>query len=542
MMRLPFRQRKLGTTRSSPEGEEIRPPVADPATRHSAGPRTWIGFGALCLGMFMAILDIQVVATSLPDIQASLHIPPTRMSWIQTAYLIAEVIAIPLTGWFTRVLTMRGLFVLSTAVFTLASLGCALSTSFAELVPYRIIQGFAAGTIIPTVFTAVFLLFPFRLQGLATTLAGVVAVLSPTLGPVVGGWITETYNWHWLFLINLAPGALVTGLAFRLLPAEKPDFAFALTLDWLGLMLLAAALATLEIVLKEAPGIGWQSAPIMALSAFCLLTAAGFIRRTWRAPHPVVDLTSFADRDFAVGCALSFVLGMGLYGSVYLMPVFLSYVRQHGALDIGLVMLVTGGTQLLIAPLAAALERRSDARLLTACGFALFAAGMGASYFATPTTDFDGMFWPQVVRGSAIMFCLLPPTRLALGHLSSDRLPGASGLFNLMRNLGGAIGIALIDTVIWGRVPAHIERLVARLMAGDAETARFVGLPLDRFHGQPIGPIDEPTRDIIQPLVEQAGLAAAIDEAWLMLAAASVAGLLFLPLARRRGRPTPPIV
>src|SRR5471032_1552127 len=156
---------------------------------------TWFGFALMCLGMFMAILDIQVVATSLPTIQNALAISPDAMSWIQTAYLIAEVIAIPLTGWLTRVLTLRWLFVIATTIFTLASIGCALSGSFLTLVGFRVLQGFAGGTLIPAVFSGVFLLFPIRLLPLATTMAGIMAVLAPTIGLVIGASITETYSW-----------------------------------------------------------------------------------------------------------------------------------------------------------------------------------------------------------------------------------------------------------------------------------------------------------------------------------------------------------
>jgi DHA2 family multidrug resistance protein len=169
---------------------------------------TWSGFVLMCLGMFMAILDIQVVATSLPTIQDAFAISRDAMSWIQTAYLIAEIIAIPLTGWLTRVLTLRWLFVIAISLFTVASVACAFSGSFATLVSFRVLQGFAGGTLIPVVFSAVFLLFPIRLHPIATSMAGVIAVLAPTIGPVVGGWITETYSWHWLFLINVAPGIL----------------------------------------------------------------------------------------------------------------------------------------------------------------------------------------------------------------------------------------------------------------------------------------------------------------------------------------------
>ena len=176
-----------------------------------------------------------------------------------------------------------------------------------------------------------------------------------------------------------------------------------------------------------------------------------FAIRTLKAVQPVVELTTLKVRPFSIGCALSFCLGVGLFGAVYLMPVFLAYVRQHDALQIGSIMLVTGAAQLVAAPIAGALESRLDPRWLSAFGFSLFAIGLGMSAFESRTADFDEMFWPQVLRGFAAMFCLLPPTRLALETLPHKQVPDASGLFNMMRNLGGAVGIALIDTILYGR-------------------------------------------------------------------------------------------
>jgi DHA2 family multidrug resistance protein len=482
--------------------------------------------------MFMAILDVQVVATSLPAIQGALGIQPDQMSWVQTAYLVAEVIAIPLTGMLTRALSMRRLFVLAIAIFTLASFGCAMSARFGTLVSWRGLQGFSGGTLIPAVFSAVFLLFPVRRQGVATMLAGVLAVLAPTIGPIVGGWITNTFSWNWLFLINIVPGIVSAMVAVCLLPRTSMRPREVGTLDVPSLAMMAIALASLEVALKEAPERGWTSGLVLGLLALSVASGAGFALRTLRAGHPVVDLGSFADRDFTIGCILSFVLGIGLFGSVYLMPVYLAFVRYHDALEIGTIMLVTGVAQLLSAPIAVALEQRLDARWLTAAGFALFAAGLGMSAAQTPRTDYDGMFWPQIIRGVAIMFCLLPPTRLALGRVEKDRVADASGLFNLMRNLGGAIGIALIDSVIYSRSSIHGQEIVDRLRAGDIETAKFIGLSLNAFAARPSGPPSEAVQAVLRPMIERAALTQAINEAWAMVAVLTVAALICVPFAR----------
>jgi DHA2 family multidrug resistance protein len=511
------------------------PVLAEPLPAERVAPAVWAGFSIMCVGMFMAILDIQVVATSLPAIRSALGIRPDEMSWVQTAYLTAEVIAIPLTGFLTRVLSMRWLFVAAVGTFTAASIGCAGSGSFGALIGWRILQGFSGGTLIPAVFSAVFLLFPIRSQGLATTLAGVLAVLAPTLGPVVGGWITETYSWPWLFLINVGPGLVATFTAGFLLPTEELDLSHARGLDWPSLALVASALAALEIGLKEAPERGWTSPLSLGLLALAAAAGAAFAWRTLRAARPIVDLRSFADRRFAIGCFLSFVLGIGLFGSVYLMPVFLAFVRGHGSLGIGEIMLVTGIAQLVSAPFAVALERRAEARLLTAFGFAVFSVGLALSAFQTIDTDFREMLWPQLLRGGAIMLCLLPPTRLALGHLPPERVPDASGLFNLMRNLGGAIGIALIDTVLYGRAPILGERLAARLEAGDAAAAATIGLAPELLLERP-AEIDPETEALLRSLVEKAGFAEAVNEAWALTAVLAALGLLMVAcMPRARG-------
>ncbi len=488
----------------------------------------------MCLGMFMAVLDIQIVASSLPDIQAGLAIPLDRLSWIQTAYLIAEIIAIPLTGWLTELLSLRVLFLAAVAGFTLASAGCAASGGFAVLIVFRIIQGFCGGAMIPAVFTAVFSLFPQRLHVRATAIAGIVAMIAPTLGPTLGGYITETYSWPFLFLINLGPGLLAFVAATAALRTAAGDRSALGRLDLVALALLALALATLELVLKEAPRRGWSDPVSLALLGVCLASGVAAIRRCLARRRPLVDLAALRDPGFAAGCFYSFVLGGGLYGSVYLLPLFLGYVRQHSAIEIGVVMIVTGAAQLAAAPVAAVLETRVDARLMTGCGYALFALGLLANGFATPETDFAGLFWPQILRGIGVMLCVLPTTSVALEGRQGAALADASGLFNLMRNLGGAVWIALIDTILETRTPSHVAALVARLQAGDVEAARFVGLPLERFHDLPLGPIDAATKEFIQPLVERAAATAGFNEAFLALGAFFLVSLAALPWLRPR--------
>jgi len=494
----------------------------------------WLGFAAMCLGMFMAVLDIQVVASSLTAIQAALHIPLDQLGWIQTAYLMAEVVAIPLTGILTRALSLRMLFALATMGFVAASLGCAMSPSFEFLITARVVQGFFGGMLIPSVFTAVFVLIPRPHQVLATTMAGVAALLAPTLGPLLGGWLTQTQSWHWIFLINIVPGIAVVLVVLTALKREKSDIAALRRLDYLTLILFALFLAALQWLLSEAPRQHWQGMTAIGLMGFCALTCGWGIHRALSVAHPFVHLRRFRNRGFALGCGLSFVLGVGLYGSVYLLSLFLGLVRGHGPLAIGMILTVTGAAQLITAPLAAWAETRADARMLTALGFALFGAGLVANGFSTITSDFDALFWPQVMRGLAILFCLLPATRLALDIWPQDQVAEASGLFNLMRNLGGAIGIAAIDTILNERTPGHVASLVARLQAGDPKAAALAGLPVQLFHNRPMGPVDPVTQALIEPMVRRAGLTQSCNEAWWILGGLFLLSLLLLPAMRRQ--------
>jgi DHA2 family multidrug resistance protein len=491
------------------------------------------GFAAMCLGMFMAILDIQVVVTSLAVIQAALDIGADRMSWIQTAYLISEIIAIPLTGLFIRTLGLKRTFIIALSVFTLASIACAVSFDFLSLIAARVIQGFAGGVLIPLVFAAIFLLFPRQNHPLATTLAGIVAVLAPTLGPIVGGWITETTSWHWLFLINVLPGLIAIAIAFGSFGPEITDIAGLKRIDWLSLICLALALAAFEIALKQAPNDGWTSGTVMGLLGATVILGAAFVQRALTHANAPVDIALLGRRNFAAGCVLSFALGMSLFGMVYLMPVFLSFVRGHGPLRIGEIMLVTGAAQLLMAPLAVQLEKSVDARWLTVVGFTVFAIGLALSTQQSADTDYNEMFWPQVIRGASVMICLLAPTRIALGNLDHRAIGDGSSLFNMMRNLGGAIGISLIDTLMFTRGPNYAEDLTDKLKAGDPQTLDLFGLtPADIQGG-----LDSMRLLDLMPDLEKQSLVMAINDAWMLLAAVAVVGLVALLFVRKEERP-----
>jgi len=481
----------------------------------------WLGYGALCVGMFMAILDIQVVVTSLAVIEDALKIGADRMSWVQTTYLIAEIISIPLTGLLIRIFTIRWLFAGAIFTFTLASIGCAFSYDFLSLIVFRVLQGFAGGVLIPLVFAAIFLLFGKGLkQTIATTVGGLLAVLAPTLGPLTGGWITESYTWHWLFLINVVPGIVTLVIGVLCLPQNDTRLSLFKTLDWISLVYVAVGLAALLIGLKEAPDQGWLAPQVSG----CFMIFAVLMFFAIRRPTSAISFSLLRDRNLAFGCILSFILGIGLFGSVYLLPLFLAFVHGMGPFQIGLVILVTGIAQLVTAPVIVQIDRYVDARLLSAVGFGAFAIGLLMSGFQTIATGYDEMFWPQVVRGAFVALCILPPIRFALGFIPRENIADASGLFNLSRNLGGAIGIALIDTIVFSRGPEHADRIMELIKLDPAKAASVLGLTVDELPDpqDPMGLMG------IMDIVQQASITLAINEAWLIMGLITATALVVL--------------
>jgi MFS transporter, DHA2 family, multidrug resistance protein len=478
----------------------------------------WLGFIALSIGMFMAILDIQVVVTSLKTIEEALKIGPDYMSWIQTAYIIAEVIAIPVTALLTRVFSMRWLFVGALGTFTLASIGCAFSTGFGDLLAWRVLQGFAGGVLIPLVFSAIFLLFPKGLeQTFATAIGGFLAVLAPAFGPIIGGWLTEHYSWHWLFLINVGPGCIAGLMGLVFLPRVAKQLRILQQLDWLSLLSFGISLALLIIGLKEAPKNGWLSPVVIG----CFVASVACLWWAVKRPQPAILFHLLRDRPLAYGCGLSFLVGFLLFSCVYILPVYLGFVQGMGPLAIGFVVLTMGLTQLAAAPITVLSDRFFDARVLTAIGFVVFAAGFASNAFLTVTTTPDQLFWPQVLRGASIALCILPPIRIALGLLPIDKVSDASGLFNLVRNIGGVIGIAIMDTVMFSRAPEHAERLMELARSSPAAVAPVLGVTVEEIPD----PDDAMGIFALADLAQAAGLTQAINECWWMLAALSLCAL-----------------
>ncbi len=502
-------------------------------------PRDWVGFLAMVLGMFMAILDIQIVASSIAQIQAGISASADEISWVQTAYLVAEVVMIPLSGWLARVVSTRYLFFASCVTFTVASAACAFSWSIESMIVFRAIQGFLGGAMIPTVFATTYMIFPPRQQATLSVVIGLVATMAPTLGPTLGGWLTEAWSWHWLFLINVVPGVIVASVVITCGRKDKPKLEMLKGFDMAGIALVALFLGALQYVLEEGPTDDWfDDRRILVGSLISAVAGVVFIWRELTAEHPVVDLRAFSDRNFMVGCLYSFIIGIGLYGSVYIIPLYLGRVRGYSSLEIGITMMVTGLFQLVSAPLAGNLAKHMDLRYMLGIGLALFGGGLWLNSALTSQWGYWEMFLPQAVRGLSLMFCFVPINAVALGHLPPQKVQNASGLYNLMRNLGGAIGLATINTALSHRLDLHMLRLSESLTASrgivvatlDGLTAKF----------EPIMGVgaEQAALKVLWQITRREATTMAFADVLMGVATVFACGVLLLPLLQKVRHPS----
>ena len=451
---------------------------------HHMSSGQWIGFFAMVFGIFMAILDIQIVASSLEQIQAGLSATQDEITWVQTAYLVAEVVIIPLSGWLARAFSTRYLFVLSCGGFTLMSLCCALAWNLPSMVVFRAFQGLFGGAMIPTVFAVIYTLFPPKLQPAMVIVVGMVVTVAPTAGPVLGGYLTEVLSWKALFLINLAPGFLVCLVSWLFVRVDEPELELLDRIDFLGIVYIVIFLGSLQFVLEEGVKEEWfESREIVFFTIVAVAAGFAMFYRELTIDHPIIDLWAFRNRNFAVGCVFSFVLGIGLFTLLFLMPVYLATVKGLNSLQIGQYIMVTGMFQLLSAFVAGPLAKVMDSRLMLAMGLSGFALGSWMNGNLTHDAGYWEFFWPQAIRGFAMMFCFLPINSLALGTLPAEEVKNASGLYNLMRNLGGAIGLAVANTLMIQLNKQNYAVLREAVTPGSPQAQAFLGGLRERMAG-----------------------------------------------------------
>lgn len=427
------------------------------ATADSAVPlRHWLAVLGGVLGAFMAVLNIQIVNASLADIQGALGATLDEGSWISTAYLIAEIVVIPLTGWLSLVFSLKRYILASVLLFVGFSIACAFAENLESMIILRALSGFFGGALIPVAFTIILTLLPPAKRMIGFALFGLTATQAPSIGPTLGGWLTETYGWEYIFYLQIVPGSLMFAALWRGLAPAPMRLDLLRKGDWFGIGCMAVGLAALEIMLEEGNREDWfESEFILRCALVAGVFLILFLATQLRRAEPFIDLRLFADRNFAVGSTINTILGLGLFGTVYLIPRYLSQIQGYSAFQIGEAMMWLGLPQLLMVPVVLRLSAKVDGRILVAIGCLLFAASCFYNIYMTADSAYDQMKWSNIIRAVGLPFIMQAVSDIAMARIGTAQAGSASGLFNVMRNLGGAVGIALLATFLTVREHFH---------------------------------------------------------------------------------------
>lgn len=444
--------------------------------------RNWLAVLGGVLGAFMAVLNIQVVNASLADIQGALGASLDEGSWISTAYLIAEIIVIPLTGWLSMVFGFKRYLLANVVMFVAFMIACAFAWNLQAMIAFRALGGFFGGALIPVAFTIILTKLPPSKQMIGFALFGLTATQAPSVGPTLGGWLSDNYGWQYIFYIQIIPGTLMFLMLARGLDNEPMQLGSLRKGDWLGIGLMAVGLAALELMLEEGNREDWFESEFIVRSAWiAAIFLALFVALQLARKEPLVNLRLFADRNFALGSAINTILGIGLFGSVFLVPRYLAQIQAFSPFQIGEAMMWLGLPQLLVVPIVLRLSSRLDSRILIGIGCLVFAASCFMNIHMTADSAFDQMKWSNIVRGLGMPFIMQPVSGVAMASISRSQAGSASGLFNVVRNLGGAVGIAMVGEVLALREHFHSNLISEHLSALDPFTQDRVATLVRQF-------------------------------------------------------------
>ncbi|HVZ07113.1 MDR family MFS transporter [Rhodopila sp.] len=450
--------------------------VTAAATPDRAGTiRTWVAVGGATLGAFMAVLNILIVNASLADIQGAIGAGADDGAWISTAYLVAEIVVIPLTGFLAQVFSLRRYLLTNAILFLVFSIACAYAQNLGQMIVLRAIQGFSGGVLIPLAFLIIITFLPRPKQPVGLALFSLSATFAPAIGPTIGGYLTELYSWKSIFYINLVPGLLMVGMLWATLDKAPMRLSLLRQGDWAGIATMAIGLGTLQTVLEEGNKEDWFGSPfIVKLSIIAGVSLAAFIVIELIVARPLLNLRLIARRNFGFGLIANTLLGISLYGSAYILPQYLARVQGYNSLQIGWVLAWMGLPQLLLIPLVPKLMRWIDARLLVAAGLGLFAVSNFMNIHLTADSGADQLLVPNLVRALGQALAFSPLSALATAGIEAAQAGSASALFNMTRNLGGAFGIAMLQTFLTQREQFHSNILTYNISLFDQETRQRI--------------------------------------------------------------------
>jgi MFS transporter, DHA2 family, multidrug resistance protein len=450
--------------------------------------KTWIAVGGALIGAFMAVLNIQITNASLPYIEGGIGTGGINGAWVITAYLIGEIIVIPMTDFLSRVFSLRRYLIANTILFLIFSAACGQATSLPEMIVLRALQGFSGGVLIPLAFTIIVAMLPASKRSVGLAGFAITATFAPAIGPTIGGWLTDNYGWPTIFYINLVPGSVMLAALIHGLPRAPMQLNLLRHGDWLGVALMAVGLATLQTVLDEGTVFDWFGSPfIVKLSLLAGVTLTAFIAVELLVKEPLVQLRLLTRRNFGFGTLGNFLVGFALYGSAYLLPQYLSVSQGFDAEQIGMVMAWTGLPQLIVIPFVPFMMRHIDPRLLVGTGLIVFAASCFMNLYLDGDYAAPQLLVPDVTRALGQAIVMTPLSAIAMVGISRAEAGGASGLFNMLRNLGGAIGTSALETFFTRREDYHSFIINANVSLSRPATQRRLADLQQYFirHGTP---------------------------------------------------------
>ena len=464
----------------------VLPASAAPATLDEVSLKTWVAVIGSTIGAFLAILNIQVVGASLADIQGGIGAGIDDGGWITTSYLIAEIIVIPLSGWLASVFSLRSYLLTSTALFLVLTAACAFARTLPQMIAIRAAQGFAGGVLIPLAFTIIMTKLPRSKHPIGLAIYSVAVVFAPSIGPALGGYFSDNFGWQSIFFLSLAPGVLMIGMLWYALEPSARQLHLLAKGDWLGMLTMALGLGCLETVLEEGNRNDWFGSPfIVRLAVVAVLSLAAFVCLELKRPAPLLNLRLLTRRNFGLGTCANFVFGFSMFGWIYLIPQYLSRMQGYSSQQIGGVMIWLGLPQLLLIPFIPKVLRHVQARVLVIVGYSLFIGGSLLAMFLSDNFSGPQFLGSSLVRAFAQAMTMAPLSAIAIAGIEPQFAGSASALFNATRNMGGAVGIALLQTILTKREQFHSDVLSSQVSLLGAATRQRLGQLTDYFmaHG-----------------------------------------------------------
>tara|TARA_R110000787_G_scaffold38998_11_gene97885 strand:+ start:4477 stop:6069 length:1593 start_codon:yes stop_codon:yes gene_type:complete len=530
----------MSSTSAAVDTAEAVPTSNQDADHVSAS--TWLTVFGGVLGAFIAVLNIHITNASLKDIQGALSATLQEGSFISTAYLTAEVVVIPMTGWLAMVFGLRRYILWNTALFIGATLLCAIAWNLQSMLVFRTLAGLTGGTLIPLSFALILTLLPTSKQPIGMGMFSLTATQAPTIGPTLGGYLTETFGWQSVFYLQIIPTTIMFFILWQGLKKSSMNLALLKNGDWFGMLAMAIGLGAMIIILEEGERKDWLESDFILrgtiLAVTCLII---FVAIELKRSQPFINLRLLKRRNFLLSNLVGIVLGLGLYGSVFILPMYLAQVQGYNAMQIGLVMMWVGLPQLIMVPIVLRLMKSIDLRILLAIGAFIFGLSCLLNIHMTAEYARDHLIWPNIIRGLGMPFIMVPLNVIATAEIEKEQVGSASGVFNVLRNLGGAVGIAALATFLAVRQQYHSNHILESVSAyNPLTTERLQGLT-EYFANLGADPMlaQEQALRAIDAIARRESFIMAFNDCFYVMGAAFIISLGFVCFMKKLSTPKP---